>query len=430
MVPNSIPIPLPGGMSFELSRFVKLRQKFDPAHVADIDAEIAREFKRFSGTDLKGKSVAIGAGSRGIKPQPAVVRAVIRELKAAGANPFLVPTMGSHGGGVVQGQVDILEGYGLGEKETGVPIRASMDVVEVGRLADGTPIYCDRIAFEADYIVPCNRIKPHTDYRGPHESGLVKMIAIGMAKHKGAETLHRHGFARFHEIIPAAAKVFLENTRVLFGIAMVENAYDDLRHVELVPAGEIFARDTALLAMAKANIPTLLMPKVDVLFINQIGKNISGAGMDPNVTGRPGTRLPGFDIETDIHRIIVSDLTDVTHGNACGIAMADVTTQRLAQKTDWSMTYVNIVTSGEVHGGAMPLVADTDEIAMAVALRGCPNLQPVDAKIVRIANTLELSEIWVSEPVLGDLEGNDNVEVMSRPFDAAFDSNGTWPLWT
>jgi len=255
------------------------------------------------------------------------------------------------------------------------------------------------------------------------------MMAIGMAKHKGAETLHRHGFAQFHQLLPAAAEVFLQNTNVLFGIAMVENAYDDLRHVELVPPDEIFARDCALLEIAKANIPQLLMPKIDVLFVNQIGKNISGAGMDPNVTGRPGTRLPGFDNTADIHRIIVSDLTDVTHGNACGVAMADVTTQRLVQKTDWSMTYVNIVTSGEVHGGAMPLIADNDEVAVAVALRGCPQLEPCDAKIVRIANTLELSEIWVSQPVLADLADNSNIEVISEPFDAGFDKDGTWPLW-
>lgn len=429
MVPKSIPIPLPGGLSFELSKFVKIRQKFDPQHISDIDGEIAKEFAQFAHLDLKGKSVAIGVGSRGIKPQPEVVRAVVRELKAAGAKPFLVPTMGSHGGGVAKGQVAILEGYNLGEEFTGAPIRASMDVVEVGKLEDGTPVYCDRIAFEADYLIPCNRIKPHTDYRGPHESGLIKMMAIGMAKHKGAETLHRHGFAQFHQLLPAAAKVFLDNTKVLFGIAIVENAYDDLRHVELVPPTEIFARDRALLEIAKANIPQLLMPKIDVLFVNQIGKNISGAGMDPNVTGRPGTRLPGFDNTADIHRIIVSDLTDVTHGNACGVAMADVTTQRLVQKTDWSMTYVNIVTSGEVHGGAMPLIADSDEVALAVALRGCPQLEPCDAKIVRIANTLELSEIWVSQAVLADLADNRNIEIISEPFDAGFDKDGTWPLW-
>jgi hypothetical protein len=231
MMPSSIPIPLPDGLHAELPRFIKVRQHFNDEHIEDIDAAIAGQFKRFSSVDLQGKSIAIGVGSRGIRPQPPVVRAVVRELKAVGAEPFIVPAMGSHGGGTVEGQTWILSDYGITGEYTGAPIKASMEVVTVGKLDDGTPIYCDKLAFEADYLIPCNRVKPHTDFRARHESGLVKMLAIGMAKHAGAARIHLHGLEHFPEVLPAAAQVFIDNTRMLFAIAMVENAYDKLKHI-------------------------------------------------------------------------------------------------------------------------------------------------------------------------------------------------------
>lgn len=420
-MPEHIPIPMPGGFDIELPRFVKVRQTFSDEQVADVDARIAEEFRKLPQVDLRGKRVALGIGSRGIRPQPPVARAVVRELKQAGAEPFVVPAMGSHGGGTVEGQVGILNGYGITEDYLGCAIEASMDVVQVGELADGWPVYCDRIAYEADYIVPVNRVKPHTDYRGPHESGLVKMMAIGLAKHTGAEALHRQGFARFAEVIPEAGRVFLDNTKVLFGVAMVENAYDHLLHAELVPRDAIFERDNALLDMAKGSIARFLFEAVDLLVIDQIGKDISGAGMDPNITGRPLTRLPGFEDAPDIHRIVVLDLTDATHGNATGLAGADVTTRRLVRRMDWSATYVNIVTSGNIHAASTPLVANTDQEAIALALRGCPRLDPAKAKICRIRNTLELSDIWLSEPMLDEVRAHPRMEVIGDTFDAVFD---------
>ncbi|MCB1743866.1 MAG: DUF2088 domain-containing protein [Gammaproteobacteria bacterium] len=424
MMPDSIPIPLPGGLDVKLPRFIKVRQRFDDRQLDDVDAVIHQQFQTYAGTDLTGKRIAIGVGSRGIRPQPPVVRAVVRELVAAGARPFIVPAMGSHGGGTAEGQTQILTDYGITEEYTGAPVQASMDVVTVGRLDDGTPIYCDRLAFEADHLIPCNRVKPHTDFRARHESGLVKMLAIGMAKHSGAETIHRHGFENFAEVLPAAARVFLANTRMLFAIAMVENAYDKLMHVELVAPSELIARDAELLELAKANIPRFLFSGMDVLVVDQIGKDISGCGMDPNATGRPNTGLPGFDAPP-IREIVVRDLTEATHGNATGISNADVTTQRLVRKMDWSATYVNIVTSGCIKGGKLPLVADTDRAAIAIALRGCPRLQPEDARIVRIHNTLELAELWASEPMRAEVEANPAMEILSEPFEARFDNQGT-----
>ena len=423
MMPSSIPIPLPDGLHADLPRFIKVRQRFNDEQIEDTDAAVAEQFKRFSDIDLQGKSIAIGVGSRGIRPQPPVVRAVVRELKAAGAAPFIVPTMGSHGGGTAEGQTWILTDYGITEEYTGAPIRASMDVVTVGKLDDGTPIYCDKLAYEADYLIPCNRVKPHTDFRGKHESGLVKMLAIGMAKHVGAARIHLHGFEHFPEVLPAAAQVFLDNTRMLFAIAMVENAYDKLKHVELVTPDKLIERDAELLKVAKANIPRFMFESIDVLVVNQLGKDISGCGMDPNATGRPSTGLPGFET-LPIREIVVLDLTEATHGNATGLSNADVTTRRLVEKMDWSATYVNIVTSGAIGGGKLPLVADTDNMALAIALRGVPRLVPKDARIVRINNTLELSEVWVTEGMREEVEANPDMEIIGDVFDARFDNEG------
>lgn len=424
MVPHSIPIPMPGGFDIQLPRFVRVRQQFDDAHVDDVDARIKEEFGRLPPMDLVGKSIAVGVGSRGITPQPPVVRAVIRELKAAGAEPFVVPAMGSHGGGTAEGQRGILLDYGMSEEFLGCPIKASMEVVQVGALENGCPVYCDKYAYEADYIVPCNRVKPHTDFRAKHESGLIKMITIGLGKHAGAEALHLQGFADFHEVLPAAARIFIDNTKVLFGVAMMENAYDQLKHVELVPRDDIFERDAALLEVAKQNIPRFLFDAVDVLVIDQIGKNISGSGMDPNATGRPNTGLPGFEDVPDINQIVVRDLTEATHGNATGLSGADVTTQRVVSKMDWSMTYVNIVTSGIISGAKLPLVADTDQQAIAIALRGCARVQPEQARIARARNTLELGEIWLTETMLDQVETNPKLEAVGEPFDAVFDQDG------
>jgi hypothetical protein len=424
MLPSNIPIPLPGGLRGPLPRFVSVAQNFPTETVDDVDAAVAAEFARISPGDLTGKSVAVGVGSRGIGPQPAVLKAVIRELLAAGAKPFIIPAMGSHGGGNAKGQEAVLTSYGITEATMGVPIRSSMDVVKVDELDDGTPVYCDKLAYEADFIVPCNRVKPHTSFRGTHESGLMKMLAIGLSKHEGATVLHFHGFKHFHHLIPEAGKRFLTKTKVLFGIAMVENAREELRHVELVPAQDFVERDAALLEMAKASIPQLLFKSIDLLVIDKIGKDISGAGMDPNVTGKPGSRMEGFSMGPPINRIVIRDLTDATEGNATGIGMADVTTQRVVAKLDWTKTYLNIVTAGALDGARLPIVADTDQDAIGIGIRGCPGIASDQARIVRVRNTLEMTTVWASEPMLAEIEANPRLERLSDPFACEFDADG------
>jgi hypothetical protein len=372
---------------------------------------------------LTGKSVAIGVGSRGIKQQPEVVKALIRELKAAGAEPFIIPAMGSHGGGSAEGQTAVLSSYGYTEENIGAPIRSSLEVVELGRIERDVPVYCDKLAMEADHIIMCNRVKPHTDFRANHESGLIKMVAIGMAKHAGATALHFHGMGNFKTLLPAAAKVFLEKTPTLFGVAMVENAEENLKHLEFVAPDDFFHRDAALLEMAKTSIPRLYFDTVDVLIIDEIGKDISGAGMDPNVTGRPPSSLPGFDSGVTINRIVVRDLTKKTEGNSTGIGAADVTTQRLVQKVDWTKIYVNIVTAGVLEGARLPIVANTDRDAIGIALRGCFGVTSESSRIVRIKNTLEMTTVWASEPMVADIEKNQDQTLLSEPFNLEFDAN-------
>lgn len=425
MSPSSIPIPLPGGLHGPLPRFLSVGQKFPTNTVESIEVSLASELQKFKHINLKGKHIAIGVGSRGIKQQPAVVKALIRELWAVGSEPFIVPAMGSHGGGSAEGQAKVLANYGITEDTMGAPVKATMEVVELCTLEDGTAIYCDRLAHAADFIIPCNRIKPHTSFRGPHESGLMKMLAIGLGNHEGATALHFNGFAQFHNLIPAAGKAFIQNSNILFGVAMVENSEENLQHVELVAANDFVTRDAALLKIARASIPQLLFQDIDVLVTDEIGKNISGAGLDPNVTGRPGSREPGFEREHPIGRIVVLDLTDETEGNAAGIGMSDVTTQHVVGKMDWSKTYLNMVTAGALDGGRLPIVADTDRDAIGIAIRGCPGVNSDSAKIVRVKNTLEMTKVWASETLLSEIEKNPRLEVLSDPFGCRFDNGGS-----
>ena len=424
MIPTHIPIPLPGGLHGPLPKFVRVEQALSLETVDNIETIITEEFKKFADIDLKGKSIAIGVGSRGIKQQLQVVQAVIAELKAVGAEPFIIPTMGSHGGGSVKGQIGVLTSYGFTEDKMGVPIRASMDVIELDQLANGTPVCCDKMASEAEYIIACGRVKPHTDFRGPHESGLVKMLAIGLAKHTGATALHFNGFDNFKEMVPEAARKFLGKANILFGIAMVENSLENLRHLELVAPKDFMERDAELLKLAKISIPQLMINEIDVLVVDEIGKNISGAGMDPNVTNRTGTDMKGFNLGPKIGRIFVRDLTPVTEGNATGIGNADVTTQKVLAQMDWTKTYVNIVTAGVLDGGKMPLIANTDRDAVGIAIRGCPGVVSEKARIVRISNTLEMTHIWVSETLIDEVNANPKLTVIGKPFEAEFGEDG------
>ena len=422
MIPNTIDIPLPGGLTTPLPRMRRAIQRFNADEISDVDAHVAAEFQKFAHVDLTGKSVAVAVGSRGIRSQPPVVKAVVNELKKAGANPFLVPAMGSHGGGTAEGQQKILEGYGMGEADTGAPIRSSMEVVQVADV-NGMPVYCDKNAYEADHIIAVNRVKPHTSFRGPVESGLCKMLVIGLGKHTGAVEFHRRGMAVFGTILPPTAEAFIANTKLLAAVAIVENGYEKLHTCEMVPPEHLIERDTALQALSKTLIPRLHLNAMDILIVDAIGKDISGGGMDPNVTGRNATNSRDFD-GPEIHRIIVRDLTPGTEGNATGMGVADLTTQTMVQKINWSKTYVNLATAGSPGGAALPMVMNTDKDALFMAMRSCPMATPEGVRVIRIENTLDLGEIWVSEAMAADVEAHSAMELKGDLFDIPFDADG------
>jgi hypothetical protein len=371
-----------------------------------------------------GQSIAVGCGSRGIANVALIACTVIEELKALGAKPFVFPCMGSHGAGTAEGQKKVLETYGITEEATGVPIRATMDTVIVGQLDDGTPVHMDRHAAEADAIVVINRIKPHTGFRGATESGLTKMLAIGIGKIVGAATYHTHGMDAFPDLLPKVCAVNCSARNVLFGVGIVENAYDETAHVEIVPSELLATREPALQAMAKLNMPQIFFDDIDVLVIDEMGKNISGAGFDPNITGR-NRRIVKWPAKPMVKKIVVLGLTRVTHGNATGLGSADVITMRLYRELDIPSTYANIITSMNLDGATIPMIMNDDHDAIALAVKTVVRVKPEDCRIVRIRNTLHLGEIEVSAPMLGEVRARpDHFEILESPRAWHFDAQG------
>ena len=427
MIPDQVQVQIAGGLEITMPRMVNVRQKFEAARLHDIGGAIAREFQRseIRSRVVAGQSIAVGCGSRGIANIAEIVKSVIRELKALGAQPFIFPCMGSHGAATAEGQKKVLESYGITEAATGVPIRASMETTIVGSLSDGTPVHMDKHAAEADAVVVINRIKPHTAFRGATESGLTKMLAIGIGKIIGAATYHTHGMDRFPELLPQVRDVNITRRNVLFGVGIVENAYDETALIELVPAEKLATREPQLQEMAKRMMPNLDFDEIDVLIIDEMGKNISGAGFDPNITGR-NRRAVKWNARPLVKKIVVLGLTRETMGNATGVGSADVITMRLYRELDVPSTYANIITSCNLDGAGIPIIMNTDHDAIALAVKTVVRVKPQDCRIVRIRNTLQLAEIQVSENMLAEVSARaDRFEVVTAPAPLAFDANGT-----
>ncbi|MGH8759095.1 MAG: lactate racemase domain-containing protein [Burkholderiales bacterium] len=423
---DRIEVNIAGGLDIALPRMVDVRQKFDAVHLGDIGAKIAKEFQRpeVRARVKAGQAIAVGCGSRGIANIATIVKCVIRELQALGARPFIFPAMGSHGAATAEGQKRVLEGYGITEATTGVPVRATMDTVIVGKLADGTPVHMDRFAAEADGIVVVNRIKPHTAFRGATESGITKMLAIGIGKIVGAATCHQHGMDTFPELLPKVRDVHLARRNVLFGMGIVENAHDQTAAIEVIPSERIAEREPVLQDMAKKLMPQLFFDEIDVLIIDEMGKNISGAGFDPNITGR-NRRAVQWNYGPLTKKIVVLGLTPETHGNATGVGGADVITMRLFREIDVPSTYANIITSMNLDGGAIPMVMNSDREAIQLAVKTVVRVKPQDCRIVRIRNTLELAQLQVSEPLLAEVRARpDRFQIASPPAPFAFDAGG------
>ncbi|MEN6316176.1 MAG: hypothetical protein ABFD25_18235 [Clostridiaceae bacterium] len=406
-----------------IPKMVRIAQKYDPYHITDIAGHVAGQMNNNIGNKswYDGKSIAITAGSRGIPHLDIILRTVCGILKSWGATPFIIPAMGSHGGGTAEGQAEMLAGYNITGQSIGVPVRSSMETVRYGTI-EGVPLYCDKYAFEADGIVILNKIKPHTDFRGEIESGLCKMIAIGIGKHKGASAFHTLGFGKFAGLLPQVAQKFIDSAPVAFGVGIVQNAYDDICNIDVVEPDGIIAKDKELLKIAKNKIASFKFKELDVLVIDEIGKNISGFGHDPNIVGRINSGLSGFSDILHLQKLFIRGLTEETHHNGCGIAAADVTTRSCLNQIDWDVLWTNMITSTQLNGGRIPLYMNNDYDALRLAIRTCNDISYEKVKLARIKNTLCMFEIEISQSLYEEIRGNSEVEYLDGPYEMKFDS--------
>lgn len=400
---QNIPIP----------RMAKVRQHFHAPELSHVPGAV-RKAVSDSGVISRiapADRVAIAVGSRGVAEIPAITREVVRMVKAAGGQPFIVPAMGSHGGATAQGQKEVLESLGVTESFVEAPIHATMEVVEVGKLPNGLPIYMDKYAYHADKVIVINRIKPHTAFRGPVESGLMKMITIGLGKQRGAEAAHAYSFKFMAEHVMEMAKVMIAKTPIVFGVGTIENAFDRPAKVVAIPAERLAEEEPKLLLEAKALMPRIMFDPLDVLVVDEIGKDISGDGMDPNITGRFATPYASGGVEAA--RTVVLGLTEKTHGNANGIGLADITTRKVFEEIDWVKGYANALTSTVVGTVKLPMFLDTGELAVKAAIKTCNAFDLQRIRLVRIQNTLHLKDIWISESLLPEARERQDIEVLS-----------------
>ncbi len=405
-------------------RMIRVRQTFPRPRVTDVPAAVAHSLADAGLPIKRGDTVAVGAGSRGIANIDAIVGSTVRWLRDLGARPFVFPAMGSHGGGTPEGQLAVLEHYGITEATMGCPIRATMEVLDVGE-ALGGPVWLDRHAAEADWIGLVNRIKPHTDFKGSIESGLFKMMTIGLGKWKGALQYHRANVNHGYEtVITAVGREMLAKARIAFGVGVVENGYDETARIEAFNAQDLEAGERRLLKDAREWMARLPFGKIDVLIVEEMGKNISGAGMDTNVIGRPSNPHEPFPADPKILWIVALDLTDDSYGNAVGVGNADFTTRRLVEKIDMKPTLINAITACAPNGAKIPPTYDTDREAVEAAL-SCIGLTPPErARVVRIKNTLVLGEIEVSEAFGPELARRPDLATLAGPAELAFDAAG------
>lgn len=407
----------PSGMQFPA--FHRVTQRFDATAVDDPAAAVRREFGlRLSARKVRaGERVAVAVGSRGICALPELVAAAVACLRSMGLEPFILPAMGSHGGATARGQADLLADLGVSEATVGAPIVSGMEVVSLGHLPTGCEVFFSRDAARADHVFVINRIKPHTAFTAEVESGLCKMLAVGCGKHRGAEAIHTHGLAE--SIVPAAERI-IGKASILGGLCVVENQLERIHTLRLVEPPEFAVADRELLVLARSLLPRLPIDALDVLVVDEIGKNISGAGMDPNVVGF--WRRDGGPRRPDYRTLVVLDITSPSHGNALGLGMADLTTRRVFAKIDFEATYTNALTSGVWASARTPIVMADDRAALSAAWAKVP--RPAKVLAARIRNTLNLEYLWVTAEVAAGLADRAGIEVDLRPLEIEFDSAG------
>ena len=411
--------------NIQIPRFIRVRQIFQTVKVEDIGQKIREEIRdhQLAAAIQPDMKVVIGVGSRQINNLAEIVKEIVFFVKAQGGQPFIIPAMGSHGGATAEGQAEILNSFGINEDTMGAPILADMSVTYIGDSAEGDPVYVSDYLLSADAVILINRVKPHPAFTGEIESGITKMSVIGLGKQKGADYCHRRGLQGFSKRLQTMSKVVFEKIPVIFGVAILENPYDETAEIHCIPAQCVAEREPLLLVKAREYMPRLIPEGLDVLIVDEIGKNISGTGADPNVMGRftspykKATKSPPA-------RIIMRRMTEETHGAAAGIGQADFITKRLYEDIDYGKIYVNSLTSTLLQNSFTPLVMKNDSMAIKAAIKTCGCSNGEYARIVRIKNTLEIESILVSEAMASEIRDHKDLEILSDPFELRFDEGG------
>ena len=412
----------------EIPRMFLARQSFPEAAILpqDLPQVIFAELSKpeIAGQIKPGLRIAITAGSRGIANVAIITKAIVDFVKTRQAEPFIVPAMGSHGGATAEGQLEVLAGYGITPDRMGCPIHSCMDAVLLGESERGKPVFLDQLAFESDGIIVSCRIKPHNAFRGRYESGICKMLAVGLGKQAGAESVHADGMGQMAENLLANAKVILAKAPVLFAIPCLENAYDETCKIEAVPSEQILDREPELLELAFANMPRLLVAEGDVLVVDEIGKNYSGTGVDPNITGTFSTEYASGGVK--VQRTCMLDLSEVSHGNGLGVGLASAISKRLFDKLDPEKMYPNCITSTVLKSAMIPLVLASDREAIQLCIRTLNGVDKNAARIIRIANSLHIGRIMLSEAYFNDvlLGKYAGVAAIDAPQHLEFDAAG------
>ena len=410
-----MPLLLEEDLKRPLPKMYRVRQSFNKEHLEDIEGTVAREFAKaeIRAQVKPGMRVALAVGSRGIRNLSRIVKCVVDQLLMLGAEPFIVAAMGSHGGGTLEGQLEILHTYGITQEAMGIPVIANNDVELLDSTSRGIQVYFDKLCLEqADLVIPINRVKLHTDFVDTIQSGMCKMLVIGLGHHKGCTAIHKADFSYFGDTLREATRLILSRAKVGFGVAIMENAYDQTLLVEAVPAGKMLEREAELVMLSRKNMPILMIPDIDVLVVEQIGKDISGNGYDPNILGK-SFLLKEFVLPVPkIDRMVVLDVSPASHGSAVGIGIFDVTTRKLFDQLNMEAMYANDIALGCLDDCKIPLVAADEEEAIRVAVKVLQDNDPEKLKIVRIRDTLHMEEIQVSEDLLDMVKADPRLELL------------------
>lgn len=403
-------------ISYRLPKMHRVRQSFAADEIGDVREAVLAQLSRAEIREKirPGMKIAVAVGSRGIANIGTIVKAVTDGLRASGAEPFVLSAMGSHGGGTPEGQRAVLAGYGVTEERLGVPVVTEVESEQIGSLKDGLPVYFDRAALQADMVVPVNRVKLHTDFVGPLQSGLSKMLLIGLGNQEGCSAMHERSPDEFATVIEEAARLIMQRVNVGFGMALIDNAYHKTAWVEAVPNPGLIEREKELVALSKRFMPALMIPKIDVLVVEQIGKNISGCGFDPQIIGHsPVLKTPAMPVPK-IGRMVLLGLSEESHGVAVGMGMFDVMLRSVLDGIDLNATYVNTLSAKLIEEARIPMMAQSEEEAIRIAVKAQRGLDKAALKIVKIRNTLELEEIWISDALLSAAAADPHMELVPQ----------------